>query len=266
MESRIGVINYNISGFTVEELFRWCRDNGVGYVELQRKDVWEDIDKPDNKIKETAALLQKYGIKISQISSGSDFLQKTEDEVNKQVRMVGEMCKMVKDLGFNQLRIDGGWPKEGVEEKDYRDLVLKGVSKVAENATKEGVYLALDNHGTVTNNQPLLLEVLKTVNSKYLGTNLDTMNYRWYGYEVNELIDIYKNVASYTLHTHLKDGTGTRTNYKGMVLGEGEIPLTDAINIIKDAGYKGVWCVEYEGKEGAEGYRKSVEYLRSLKL
>ncbi len=264
MESRIGVINYNFSNFSEETLFSWCRDNRVGYVELQRKSVWEDIEKPDNKIKEIGILLQKYGIKISQISSGSDFLQKTEEDMNKQVWMVGEMCKMVKDLGFNQLRIDGGWPKEGVDEKDYRALVLKGVSKVTEIAEREDVYLALDNHGSVTNNYILLLDVLKTINSKHLGTNLDTMNYRWYGYAVDELKDIYRQVAPYTLHTHLKDGTGSRENYKGTVLGEGEIPIRDAINILKNAGYKGVWCVEYEGKEGAEGYRKSVEYLRRI--
>lgn len=266
MESRIGVINYNISDFSVEELFRWCRDNNVGYVELQRKEVWEDIEKPGNRIKETGLLLQEYGIKISQISSGSDFLQKTEEDFNKQVWMVGEMCKMVKDLGFNQLRIDGGWPKEGVEEKDYRELIMKGVSKVTETAEKQGVYLALDNHGTVTNNHVLLIDVLKTINSKHLGTNLDTMNYRWYGYAVDELRDIYRQVAPYTLHTHFKDGTGTKSAYKGMVLGEGEIPVADAVNILKDAGYNGVWCVEYEGKDGAEGYKKSVEYLRTLGL
>ncbi len=263
MQNKIGVINYNISNFSVEELFRWCAENGVQYVELQRKDVWPDIEKPENNVKETAALLQKYGIKISQISSGSDFLQKTDEDVNKQVWMVGKMCKIIKDLGFNQLRIDGGWPKEGVEEKDYRDLVIKGVSRVAETAEKEGVYLALDNHGTVTNDIVLQTGVLKTVKSKYLGANLDTMNYRWYGYKVDKLREIYKEIAPYALHTHLKDGTGSMAEYKGTVLGEGEIPLIDAIKIIKDAGYNGVWCVEYEGKEGAEGYRKSVSWLKN---
>ena len=259
---KIGVINYNISNFSVEELFGWCRENGVGYVELMRKDVWPDIEKPENTVMETSALLQKYGIKISQVAAGNDFLQKTEEDLNRQVWMLGELCKIVKDLGFNQLRVDGGWPKDGVAEKDYRDLIVKGVSKAVEMAEKEDVYLALDNHGTVTNDIFLQTDILKTVNSRHLGANLDTMNYRWYGYPVDELSDIYRDIAPYTLHTHLKDGTGSRAEYKGAVLGEGEIPVADAIKILKDAGYDGVWCVEYEGKEGAEGYRKSVDWLK----
>jgi len=260
--NKIGVINYNISNFSVEELFGWCRENGVGYVELMRKDVWPDIEKPENTVKETSALLQKYGIKISQVAAGNDFLQKTEEDLNRQVWMLGELCKIVKDLGFNQLRIDGGWPKDGVAEKDYRDFIIKGISKAVEVAEKEGVYLALDNHGTVTNDIFLQTDILKTVNSRHLGANLDTMNYRWYGYPVDELSDIYRDIAPYTLHTHLKDGTGSRAEYKGAVLGEGEIPVADAIKILKDAGYDGVWCVEYEGKEGAEGYKKSVSWLK----
>lgn len=262
MERKIGVINYNISDFPLEELFRWCSENRVGYVELQRKDVWPDITKMENKTDEILTLIQKYGVKISQISTGSDFLQKTEEEFKKQVWMVSEMCKIIKDLGFNQLRIDGGWPKEGVEEKNYKELILKGVSMVTEIAEKEGVYLALDNHGVVTNNAPFLLDILQKVNSRHLGTNLDTMNYRWYGYSVSELPDIYRKVAPYVLHTHMKDGTGTRENYKGTVLGEGEIPLLEAIRILKETGYNGVWCAEYEGKEGADGYKRCVEWLK----
>ncbi|MCM8777551.1 MAG: sugar phosphate isomerase/epimerase [Candidatus Omnitrophica bacterium] len=262
MDKKIGVIKYNISDFSLEELFKWCQENDVEYVELQRKDIWADITKQENNIEEVASLIQKYGIKISQISTGSDFLQKSEDEFKKQIWMVGEMCKMVKDLGFNQLRIDGGWPKEGVDEKNYKDTIIKGVSAVTEIAEKEGVYLALDNHGVVTNNYILLLDVLQTIKSKYLGTNLDTMNYRWYGYKVDELLDIYKKVAPYVLHTHLKDGIGTGEAYKGTVLGEGEIPLKDAIKTLKENGYNGVWCAEYEGKEGANGYKKCVEWLR----
>jgi len=146
MDKRIGVIKYNISDFTMEQLFRWCNENNVEYVELLRSDVWEDITKSENRIKDVSKLLQKYSIKVSQISPGSDFLQKTEDDLKQQVWMVGEMCKMVKDLGCNQLRIDGGWPKEGIEEKNYRELIIKGVSAVAEIAEMEDVYLALDNH------------------------------------------------------------------------------------------------------------------------
>ena len=260
MEEKIGVIHYNTADNNLEEFFSWCSKNDVYYAELQRKDVWDEKIKVD----EVKKLLDKYRIKISQISCGNDFLQKTEEEFENQVKLVDKMCDIIKELGFNQLRIDGGWPKEGVEEKDYKKLIMEGIKKVVEIAEKKNVYLALDNHGTVTNDYLLQLEIFEEIKSKHLGANLDTMNYRWYGYPVEKLIEIYKAISPYVFHTHLKDGTGSRENYKGKVLGQGEIPITEVINILKENGYKGVWCVEYEGEDKNIGYEKSFEFLKGL--
>ena len=260
MEEKIGVIHYNTGDNSLEEFFSWCSKNDVYYVELQRKDVWDEKIKVD----EVNKLLDKYGIKVSQISCGNDFLQKTQEEFQEQVKLVGKMCDIIRELGFNQLRIDGGWPKEGVEEKDYKGMIMEGIKKVVEIAEKKNVYLALDNHGTVTNDYLLQLEIFENIKSKFLGANFDTMNYRWYGYPVEKLIEIYKAISPYAIHTHLKDGTGSRENYIGKVLGEGEIPITKAINILKENGYKGVWCVEYEGKDKNIGYEKCFEFLKGF--
>jgi len=50
------------------------------------------------------------------------------------------------------------------------------------------------------------------------------------------------------MHTHFKDGTGSRVeNYQGTVLGAGEIPLDWAIECLHNNGYEGSWTAEYEG-------------------
>ncbi|HNS31967.1 MAG TPA: sugar phosphate isomerase/epimerase family protein [bacterium] len=265
---KIGIIKYNVSNFSAGELFDWCNKNGVEYVELMRPDIWEDVGKKENRVKEISALLMKYGIKVSQISAGNDFIKASEEEVKEQLRIIRELCLMVKDMGFNQLRLDGGWPKENIEEKKYRDMVMDGIKKAVEIAEKEKVYLALDNHGKVTNDYLLQLDVFKDVNSKYLGANLDTMNYRWYGYPVEKLTGIYRKIAPHVFHTHMKDGVKADVDFKytASVLGKGEVPLKETIEILKNAGYTGPWCIEYEGKDGIEGYGKSAEWLKELKV
>ena len=252
---KIGVIFYNFSFEDIEDFLIWCNENSVEYVEIHNKDL--------EKVK---GLIERYNVRISQVSAGNDFVQKTKEEFLNQVKMVCELCKKVKDINCNQLRIDGGWPKEGIESSRYKELILEGIERVIEFAEKEGVFLALDNHGVITNDYNLQLEIFEKIKSKYLGANLDTMNYRWYGYPVEKLTEIYKLIAPYTLHTHLKDGTGNRENYVGKVFGEGEIPLIDAIKILKENNYKGVWCVEYEGRDREIGYKKCVEFLKNLKI
>lgn len=36
-----------------------------------------------------------------------------------------------------------------------------------------------------------------------------------------------------------------------------------AIRCLKEAGYEGIWCVEYEGKEPVEAHRKGLEHLKA---
>ncbi|MCM8785731.1 MAG: sugar phosphate isomerase/epimerase [Candidatus Omnitrophica bacterium] len=252
---KIGVIFYNFNFKDIGEFFNWCNENQVEYVEIYSRYLVEELKK----------FINRYNIKISQVSAGNDFVQKKE-EFEKQVKMVGQLCKKVKDFGCNQIRIDGGWPKEDIDSSNYKELILDGIKRVVDFAEKESVFLALDNHGIITNDYQLQLEIFEKIKSKYLGANLDTMNYRWYGYPVEKLVEIYKLIAPYALHTHIKDGVGSRENYVGKVLGEGEVPVVEAIKILMENSYKGVWCIEYEGKDKEVGYKKCVEFLKKLKI
>ena len=64
------------------------------------------------------------------------------------------------------------------------------------------------------------------------------------------------------LHLHLKDGRGSRGNYQGEALGEGEIDLKKAVEYLKEAEYDGVWTCEYEGRENdGTGQTKSYNWM-----
>ena len=265
MEKKIGVIHYNFRDFSLEQVLDWEVKENCTYIELMAKDIIRENKNPDTVAEKLASKMQNMGLKVSQIAAGNDFCQKTEDDFKKTLKTIETLCRIVKIFGANQLRIDGGWPKEGVSEKNYKNLIETGLKQGLEYAEKEGVFFALDNHGVITNNYQLQLELFESIGSKKLGANLDTMNYRWYGYSVEELPEIYKAIAPYVLHTHMKDGFGNREKYQGQALGEGEIPLLKAIQSLKDAGYQGVWCAEYEGKEleNGTGYGKCVRWLEN---
>ncbi|HOJ39423.1 MAG TPA: sugar phosphate isomerase/epimerase family protein, partial [bacterium] len=250
---KIGVIYYNFSFTFFPEFVTWCQQHQANFVEIQAGTIYQAGNNPEKQAEKMAALLRQHQIVVSQLSAGNDFLQRTPAEFKAQIERLLQVCRLAKILGTSQLRIDGGWPKEGVPEEKYFQLILDGVKQAVEIAERENLHLALDNHGSVTNNYQLQLEVFSRVASPRLGANLDTMNYRWYGYSVEELPGIYQAMAPFVKHTHLKDGTGTRSAYQGRVLGEGEIPLKEAVAALRKAGYTGVWCAEYEGSDKEAG-------------
>ena len=173
-----------------------------------------------------------------------------------------QVCRLADVLGTRLLQVDG-WPKEGVPEERWVELMVEGFSRCRDFIEKEDFKFALDNHGLVTNDADLQIELLEAVGSRNIGANLDTMNYRWAGHPLEKVNEFYEKIAPWVLHVHMKDGRNSLADYEGTALGEGELDLHWAVECLKKANYQGVWCVEYEGKaDHAEGFRKGLEWLK----
>jgi sugar phosphate isomerase/epimerase len=262
-----GLIHYNFRG-SLEEFLDFAQATGFQCTELQVNDVWkskegESFAQAQENASRVREMLAGRGLRASALQAGNDFLLPDEQAMAAQVERMEKVCALARILDTSVLRIDGGWPKPDLSSDRFLDLVVDGLTRSRPFIEAEGFFLALDNHGLVTNDADFQIEVFRRVGSKNVGANIDTMNYRWAGHDIDTVKRFYKQIAPYVLHTHFKDGTGSRGSYIGLALGEGEIPLTYAVECLKEAGYEGPWVVEYEGKtDSREGYRKGLEWLR----
>jgi len=261
---KLGVIHYNTPGDTLEEFLNFARDTGFGYVELQSADVWpQGTDNPEAEAEKVKRLLDRMGMKASALAAQNDFVVLDAEAVKRQVVRMRRICELAKILGCDVIRTEGGSKKDEVSESRWAEAIAGCLTPCREFIEPMGIRLAVDNHGWVTNDPQVQLEVFKRVNSPNVGANLDTMNYRWYGHALDQLRDIYARIAPHTFHTHLKDGTGSREHYAGAALGDGEIDLAWAVECLKKAGYTGVWCAEWEGRgDKAVGYAACLECMK----
>jgi len=264
--SKIGVIHYNFPDFSFEQYLQYAADTGYGYLELQSKDVWgEGIDDPVANSEKVRKQVESYGLKVSALAAQNDFVVLDPEVVTKQVARMKTVCECALVLGTNVIRTEGGSPKDAVPPERYVEAMSGCLKRCMEWAEDMDMRLAVDNHGLVTNDGDLQVELFRAVGSKHVGANMDTMNYRWAGHSLEKLAHFYEIVAPYTFHTHMKDGTGCRGEYRGAALGNGEIDLAFAVKCLKDAGYDGVYCSEYEGKADPSpvGYAKCCEWLKA---
>ena len=262
---KIGVIHYNFPGFSFADYLKYASSTGYGYVELQIGDVWDNnVDNPEKKAEEVRKEVESYGLKVSALASGNDFIVLDPEAVKAQVARMDIICGLTKLLGAKVIRTEGGGAKDSVPENRWVEAMAGCLTRCLDGAEKNDVKFAVDNHGYATNDGDLQVELFKKVGSKRVGANMDTMNYRWRGHSLEKIDHFYEIVAPYTFHTHMKDGTGSIGEYRGAALGEGEIHLAYAVQCLKKAGYDGVWCSEYEGSEGSDiGYRKCCEWLKA---
>ena len=262
---KIGVIHYNFPGYSLEEFLKYAKDTGFSHVELQIGDVWSPgTPSPEREAEEARRQVESHGLAVSALAAGNDFVQIEEEAIQAEAARMQRICGLAKILGTNVIRTEGGRPKESVPEARWVEAMAGCLTRCLAFIEKDEIYLAVDNHGLVTNDGDLQLKLFEKVGSKYVGANLDTMNYRWAGHDLETIGRFYEIIAPHTFHVHMKDGTGSRQNYVGAALGEGEIDLLKAIQCLKDAEYPGVWCTEYEGREDpAIGYGKCCEYLKA---
>lgn len=264
--AKIGVIHYNWPGFSFEEFLKFAAETGYQYVELQISDVWTpEVDSPEANAERVRKLVESYGLKVSALAAGNDFLQNDEEAIRYQVERMRRVCALTRILGEEAVvRTEGGQPKESVPRPQWLDAMTECFRRCLEFVDEMGVALAIDNHGYITNDYTILLALLQRLNHPLVGTNLDTMNYRWYGHDLQVIRRIYELMAPYVKHTHFKDGTGSFSGYRGAALGEGEIDLQYALQCLREAGYQGVYCAEYEGPEaaGGVGYARCYRWLK----
>jgi sugar phosphate isomerase/epimerase len=264
---KIGVIHYNWPGYDLEGFARRASEIGYKHCELQINDIWDGQSREGERTAEqTRMLLEKYGMKASAVAAGNDFLQADPAELKAQIERYRYVCQIIPAVGTDIVRTDGGWNRKGdVPQERWDGMMLEAFKQCLDFLERYNVRIALDNHGLSTNDGDWQLSLIQRLGSKRFGVNLDTMNYRWFGHEIAKIDHFYEILAPHVFHTHMKDGTGSRQNYKGAALGAGEIHLDHAVKCLKGAGYDGAWTAEYEGPEpeGGVGYEKCFQWLKS---
>jgi sugar phosphate isomerase/epimerase len=269
--AKIGVIHYNWPGFSFQEYLRYAAEIGCTHVELMCGDVWPDhaLDASSAELQQAAARVrgevEAHGLKVSAFGAGNDFVQDSEGEIEAQVARMKRACEITRALGDETVvRSEGGQPKETLSDAQQWASMRVCFQKCIPFLEELGVSLAVDNHGVLTNEGDKLIALLNELDHPRIGSNLDTMNFRWLGNSIEDCNRFYDELAPRVLHAHFKDGFGARAEYKGAALGEGEIDLQHALQQLKAAGFNGVYTAEYEGPElDGTGYRKCVEWLKA---
>ncbi|HHV81638.1 TPA: sugar phosphate isomerase/epimerase [bacterium] len=265
----IGALGLSMGRYTFEEFLQYASENGFDCIEISTSPGVHKNSMPMTfeNIPEIKELLAKYNLKPFAVSGYNDFVQKDTEELARQIEKLENTCKLAREVSAKVVRAFGGEVKEGINKKDTVKLIIEGFKEATKRAEKLGIILGLENHGEITNDARVELDILEGVGSDYLRLTVDTSNYYWYGNKLEDIEEFFKLVAPYTVHTHLKDGStknGIRDNYISLALGEGEINLKLFLTELKDNGYSNPLCIEYEGIEDPKiGLKKGFIWLKN---
>jgi sugar phosphate isomerase/epimerase len=133
----------------------------------------------------------------------------------------------------------------GEERRVTIERICNGLRELGEYAKGSAVNIIVESHGEFTHAAGLL-EILQS-------TNLDNVALLWDAHHTcvsgEKPKETYKLLGKYVRHTHLKDSrplAGNPTERHYLLVGKGDVPVKEVVQVLVSNGYQGYYCFEWE--------------------
>ncbi len=223
---------------TLPDFLRVCREIGCDGAELTNYyfPTTERAFLNDLKLR-----AHREGVLLSGTAIRSEFTHPDADKRRQDVAHAQEWLAHSVVLGAPTMRVFAGRVHPGQSEEEAFANAVACLRECAPEAERQGVRIALENHGGLTATAQGTLRILNAVGSPAVGLNLDFGNFSG---------DIYGQFAACAPHAV---ATHAKPQSHGPEPGQ-RVPVDYARvrQILDAAGYRGFIAIEYEEQEPAE--------------
>ena len=181
----------------------------------------------------------KAGVEIYSISVRTDMCRPPIEQAGE-IEKIREWVDVAARLGAGHIRVFGGRVPDGATENQAAVWCAEVLKRSGDYAGSKGVILGLENHGGITERAERIIEIVKRVDSPWVGINLDSGNFHADAFRQIEMC------IPYAVNVQLKAETRTEA---------GQVQRQDwnrLIGLLAKGNYKGYVALEYEAKEPAE--------------
>lgn len=233
------------------DLVRVAVDHGIDGLDLT---VYWFPNTEDSFLMPLRRLAYINGVDIYSISVRTNLCQNDASKRQEQVQEIKKWVDVAAKLGAGHIRIFGGTVPKGSTNADAIGWCVEVLKVASDYAASHGVILGLENHGGITDYAKDIVEIVTTVNSDYVGINLDTGNFKENPIPQIEMCLPYAVAAQYKTNI-------ASANSKERVKSDWD-KLT---GMFAASGYKGYLAVEYEDPEPtATAMPRLLAELRTL--
>jgi sugar phosphate isomerase/epimerase len=185
-------------------------------------------------------LAYKNAVEIYSISVRSDLCKPAGAAREQQMAELKKWVDVAAKLGAGHIRVFGGTVPKGSTEEQAAGWVIEMLKSGAEYSGSKGIILGLENHGGVTEKADTIIRIVKSVDSPWVGINLDTGNFNRNAIaQIGQCLPYAVN-TQFKVHIRDENGASKPADWNQLV------------KLIAGAGYRGYFALEYEEKEDAK--------------
>ena len=218
-----------------------------------------------DKIGETRRKIEDRKLRIVDLGSSAAMHHPEGADRQKSLDEGKRFIDLAQQLNCPNVRV---FPNE-LPKDDTRNAVvervIKGLRELGEYARGSNVCVVMESHGDAVKTDELKY-IMESAAGEHTGLVWDVVN--MWSVTKEPPVEVYRQLKKYIRHTHIKDAdfAGDKINY--VLLGKGQTPIFDAIDVLYKDGYKGYYSFEWEKMwhpEIAEPEIALADYPKAMK-
>ena len=245
-------------------------ENGYDGIELRGIQRQLDLTKcPEFSSKEnilaTRKLIEEKKLRIVDLGSSAEMHHADPTERKKNLDEAKSFIQLAQQLNCPYIRVfPNNFPKEQ-ERNETIDLIVKGLLELGDYAKDTGVTVLMETHGDVIHSADIE-KIMQSVGHSHVGLVWDIVN--MWAVTKEPPAEMYAKLKKYVRLMHIKDLKLVDGKEQYVLMGKGDSPIFETIDILAKDGYKGYYSFEWEKlwhPEIAEPEVALADYPKAMK-
>jgi len=230
-----------------EKIVDFAVQNGYSGLEIRGIQRQMDLAKckefnSAENISATLRLMKDKGLRFVDLGSSAEMHHSDPAERQKQLDEARRFIQLAEQLNCPYVRVFPN--KLSKEDRSASiDTIIKGLKEAGNYANGTSVMVLMETHGDAVESA-VLKQIMDAVNHPKVGLVWDVSN--MWTVTKEPPAQVYSLLKNYIHHTHVKDAKLADNGPQYKLMGKGEVPIFEAIDILHKVGYKGYYSFEWE--------------------
>jgi sugar phosphate isomerase/epimerase len=193
--------------------------------------------------KATVALMKEKGLQFVGLGSSANLHFAEGAEREKNLAEARSFIDLAQQIHCPYIRVfPNKFPKDQ-EKGATMDLIITGLLELGDYAKGKNVTVLMETHGDVVKIEDLE-KIMRSAIHPNVGLVWDIAN--MWTVTKEPPMEAYQKLKKYIRHTHIKDAKLLDGKLEYKFLGQGDVPIFEAIDALSKGGYKGYYSFEWE--------------------